>query len=327
MNSAGDQYWEEGQDDVVLPFRTLRSQVIGRVVRLGAAVDEILTGHGYPEPVSRILGEALVLAALLGSALKFEGKLILQARTDGPIDLLVADYETPGLLRGYASFDAEKVEATTAAATGPALPRLLGHGHLALTIDPGGDMDRYQGIVALDGTVLAEAAHTYFRQSEQLPTFLHLAVARQFKSGEGGGWSWRAGGIMIQHVPAVGGNPDIPGEHAPTPAADETAEHDDDEEDWRRTRLLTQTVQDHELLDSLLPAERLIYRLFHEEGVRAVPPRALKAQCRCSRQRIATVLKSFSPDELAAMRESNGALSVTCEFCSKQYRFEPDQLE
>ena len=333
MNSAGDQYWEEGQDDVVLPFRTLRSQVIGRVVRLGAAVDEILTGHGYPEPVSRILGEALVLAALLGSALKFEGKLILQARTDGPIDLLVADYETPGLLRGYASFDAEKVEATTAAATGPALPRLLGHGHLALTIDPGGDMDRYQGIVALDGTVLAEAAHTYFRQSEQLPTFIRLAVARVFEPAKdvsdddnngsapkAGRWTWRAGGLLVQHIAQAGGRT-TPEEHGePLPLSGE------DDEDWRRTQMLAATVEDHELTDPNLSAPELLYRLFHEEGVRVQNPHTLLDQCRCSRERVVGFLERFAAEGIDDLREPDGAITVTCEFCNKNYRFEKDEI-
>ena len=166
-------------DDLLLPFQTVRSGVRGRIVRLGPVVDTILSRHAYPEPVSHALGEALALAAMLGAALKMDGKFILQTKTDGALDFLVADYETPGKVRGYASFD--KADPTLADAKGRGNQgALLGSGHVAMTIDPGGDMDRYQGIVALEREPLVDAAHTYFRQSEQLPTFIRLAVARHY---------------------------------------------------------------------------------------------------------------------------------------------------
>jgi molecular chaperone Hsp33 len=309
MASAADP-----SDDVVLGFQTVRSGVSGRIVRLGASVDSILTRHNYPDAVRKVLGEALALTAMLGSQLKFEGKLILQTKTDGPLGFMVVNYETSGTFRGYASYDGELVAALTAA--GPILDdgALLGTGHLAMTIDPGGDMDRYQGIVAIDGGTLSEAALEYFRRSEQLPTFIRLSVARHFSSGV---WRWRAGGLMVQHLTAEGGEA-IP-------------ERDDgtdggwvlgaDDENWRRVEILARTVEDHELLDPLLTPERLLYRLFHEEGVKVAPAHPVAMRCRCSREHVGLFLRSFGAAELADMREPDGAVMVTCEFCATPYRF------
>jgi len=299
-------------DDLVLPFRTVRSDVVGRVIRLGSVVDTVLSRHAYPEPVSHALGEALALTAMLGSALKVQAKLILQTKTDGPLDLLVADFVAPGKVRGYASFD--KTDAGLAEAKGRGdQGALLGKGHMAMTIDPGSDKDRYQGIVPLEGEPLVDAAHTYFRQSEQLPTFIRLAVARHYGPARGEGqrmWGWRAGGLMIQQLPREGGKRE---EHA--------ASEDDDEENWNRARHLAATVEDHELLDPTLAPERLLYRLFHEEGVKVTPTTALAAECRCSRERIHGYLRQFGAAELEDMREPDGGFTVTCEFCSRKYRF------
>src|SRR5262249_46333475 len=195
----------------------------------------------------------------------------------------------------------------------------LGAGHMAMTIDPGGGRDRYQGIVALERAPLLDAAHEYFRQSEQLPTFIRLAVARHYGPAEGDGpraWHWRAGGLMIQQLPREGGmRPSL------DPGADDLAA--DDDENWNRARHLAATVEDHELTDPMLAPERLLYRLFHEEGVRVVPATGLAEVCRCSRERIETYLAHFGREELADMREPDGSITVTCEFCSRQYRFEP----
>ncbi len=300
-------------DDLVLPFRTVKSDVIGRVIRLGAVVDAVLSRHAYPDPVSHALGEALALTAMLGSALKSEAKLILQTKTDGPLDFLVTDFVAPGKLRGYASFD--KTDAALAETKGRGdQAALLGKGHVAMTIDRGADKERYQGIVALDGETLVDAAHTYFRQSEQLPTFIRLAVARHYGPSGGEGpraWAWRAGGLMIQQLPRLGGKRD----------QQAASEDDDDEENWTRARHLAATVEDHELLDPTLSPERLLYRLFHEEGVRVTPPTPLAAECRCSRERIHAYLSRFSAEELADLREDDGGFTVTCEFCSRKYRF------
>jgi molecular chaperone Hsp33 len=312
-------------DDLVLPFRTVKSDVIGRVIRLGPVVDAILSRHAYPEPVSHALGEALALTAMLGSALKTGAKLILQTKTDGPLDFLVVHFEQPGQVRGYASFD--KSDAGLAATKGRGdQGAMLGSGHLAMTIDPGGGRDSYQGIVAIASEPLLKAAHEYFRRSEQLPTFIRLAVARHYgppEGGPGGGmrggpraWHWRAGGLMIQQLPREGGTRSrLEGE-----AHDLSLEGEDDE-NWNRARHLAATVEDHELIDPMLAPERLLYRLFHEEGVRVVPATGLAEACRCSRERIEMYLQRFGPDELAELREPDGSLTVTCEFCSRKYRF------
>jgi molecular chaperone Hsp33 len=304
----------QSDDDLVLPFRTVRSDVIGRVIRLGSVVDTVLSRHAYPEPVSHVLGEALALTAMLGSALKTEAqaKLILQTKTDGPLDFLVTDFVAPGKLRGYANFD--KADSGLAEAKGRGdQGALLGKGHVAMTIDRGADKDRYQGIVSLDHEPLVDAAHTYFRQSEQLPTFIRLAVARHYGPGGGTGARashWRAGGLMIQQLPRAGGKRE-----------DVSTSEEDDEENWNRARHLAATVEDHELLDPLLAPQRLLYRLFHEEGVVVTPAAGLAAECRCSRERIHTYLRQFGAEELADMREPDGGFTVTCEFCSRKYRF------
>lgn len=295
-------------DDFVLPFRTERSKLMGRIVRLGSVVDTILKRHDYPEPVGVALGQALALAGLLGASLKPDSRLTLQTRGDGPLGFLVVNFEKPaeagsGRVRGYASVDAERWQAATRDGAKPSQAALLGSGHLALTIDPGGDLKSYQGIVALDGTELTGAALTYFRQSEQLPTFLRLAVARVFTAGSGGApgtWSWRAGGLLIQSLVAERGD-------------------EDDDESWRRVSHLASTVEDHELIDPRLSSERLLYRLFHEEGVRVSPVQPVDEFCRCSQARVEALMQSFGADEIESMREADGAIAVTCEFCNTRY--------
>jgi molecular chaperone Hsp33 len=292
------------KDDLILPFQAENAEVAGRLVKLGPVVNTILSRHDYPEPVSKLLGEAVALTALLGAALKFEGKFILQASTDGPVDLLVADYQVPGALRGYARFSAERL-----AALAPEAP-LLGEGHLAMTIDRGQDTERYQGVVPLEGGSLADAADTYFRQSEQLPTFIKLAVARHYRAGQGNRpWSWRAGGLLVQKLTRQGGR------LAPR-------ESDFAAEDWTRAKALAETVEDHELLDPMLPPDRLLYRLFHEEKVRAYRAVPLTSYCSCSEARVEELLRRFSAEDLAEM-VVDGEVSVTCEFCNRRYRFDP----
>jgi molecular chaperone Hsp33 len=292
------------QDDLILPFQAEQADVVGRLVKLGPTVDTILSRHDYPEAVSKMLGEAVALTALLGAALKFEGKFIFQASTDGPVDLLVADYQVPGGLRGYARFSPERLAAL------PPDGRLLGEGHLAMTIDRGVETERYQGVVPLEGESLTEAADTYFRQSEQLPTFIKLAVARHYRAGSGGRpWTWRAGGLLVQKLTREGGRSG-------------TREAAFAEEDWTRAKALAETVEDHELLDPMLPPDRLLYRLFHEEQVRAFRAIALENYCSCSRARVEELLRRFSAEDLAEM-VVDGEVWVTCEFCNSRYQFDP----
>jgi molecular chaperone Hsp33 len=292
-------------DDLILPFQAEHADVSGRLVKLGPVVDTILSRHAYPEAVSQLLGEAVALTALLGAALKFEGKFILQASTDGPVDLLVADYQVPGGLRGYARFSAERLAELAPGA------KLLGEGHLAMTIDRGSDTERYQGVVPLEGESLTEAADTYFRQSEQLPTFIRLAVARHYRAGDKGGnaWTWRAGGLLVQKLTREGGRGSARGSAIA-------------EEDWARAKALAETVEDHELLDPMLPPDRLLYRLFHEEQVRAFRAIPLNSYCSCSQARVEELLRRFSAEDLAEM-VVDGEVWVTCEFCNSRYRFDP----
>lgn len=320
-SSSGGRLWRDAEDDnLVLGFRTVRSSIMGRLVRLGSVADDILRRHDYPAPVIEVLGQALVLSALLGAPLSEGARLILQTKTDGPLRFLVVNYESPGRLRGYASADADRI--ARMAAGGDVDPAaLLGSGLLAMTVDKGGDRDRYQGIVQMQGDSLAASALTYFRQSEQLPTYLRLAVARQYVAGgPGDGWHWRAGGLLVQHLSPLGGTPpQQPGEDEPMLG--------EDDDHWQRVRLLASTVEDHELLDPTLSPDALLWRLFHEEGVvRAVEPTHLEEYCRCSRDRVQTILQSFGADELSDMLEADGKVAVTCEFCRSQYRFAPEEI-
>jgi molecular chaperone Hsp33 len=302
-------------DDYVLPFQLESSGARGRLIRLGPVVDEILRKHDYPEPVLRLLGEAVTLTAMLGASLKIDGKFILQTQSDGPVSFLVVHYTYPGHVRGYVSYSKEAL--ASRASNGDDRMRLLGKGHLAMTVDPGAGMERYQGIVALNGNTLADAAHEYFAQSEQIPTFIRIAVGPHYVGGNGarqGHWTWRAGGLMVQKLTQEGGRQRV-GEASP-PA--EAAPGEDD--DWVRARALAVTVEDHELLDPTLTPERLLYRLFHEEAVRAFDAAPLDAACNCSRERVEQMLNQFASEELADMAVGD-AIIVTCEFCNTHFRF------
>jgi len=292
-------------DDLVGAFQIEGEPVRGRIVRLGGAVDEILTGHAYPEPIANLLGEACALAALVGSSLKFDGRLIVQAQGDGPVRYVVADYDTEGCLRGYCRFDPERLGEVASGFVRPGARSLLGDGLFIMTVDQGPDMDRYQGVTAIEGETLALCAEQYFAQSEQTPTRVRLAVGR---ANSGDGDRWRAGGVLIQNI-------------AEDDARGSTGEA------WARTQALFETVGEDELIDPLLPANRLLWRLFHEDGVRVFEAKPLKAFCRCSQDRIETVLRAFDPAERADMVEPDGRIHVTCEYCSRVYAVEPEALQ
>src|SRR5436309_1901264 len=188
-------------DDTILPFEVAALELRGRLVRLGPSIDGILRRHDYPQPVAKLLGEAVVLTLLLGSVLKFDGRFILQTKSDGPVRMLVVDYRTPGSIRALASFDKDRVAAAVDGAKNDA-GALLGHGHLAMTVDQGPDTARYQGLVALEGKGLEHAAHEYFLRSEQIPTRVRLAVGEEISRGAAGArHRWRAGGLLVQFLP------------------------------------------------------------------------------------------------------------------------------
>jgi molecular chaperone Hsp33 len=295
----------------VQPFQLDGKPARGRAVRLHAVVDEILGRHNYPDGVATLLAHALTLVAILGNTLKFEGKLILQAKGSGAVTSLVADYKSPadegaaGEVRGWVNFDQEKYDQLVEQGLDASreIPQLLGAGHLAFTIDQGPDTERYQGIVGLEGTTLAECAQKYFDTSEQLPTAIKLSAARS----EGG---WRAGGIMLQYLAATGG----------FGAAD--ASDEDAEEGWREGAILMASTKDDELLSDELSLQQLLFRLFHERGVRVFDPVPVGVLCQCTRERIGAVLSQFDDAEMSDM-VVDGSIVVTCEFCNKNFDFTP----
>jgi molecular chaperone Hsp33 len=309
---------DEGRDDSVLPFAVEPLDVRGRIVRLGASIDQILAKHKYPAPVARLLGEAAVLTVMLGASLKSSGRFQLQTRTDGLVDMVVVDFDAPDHLRAFAQYDAEKLAEADRSAD------LLGKGHLAFTIEQGNDLSRYQGIVALEGEGFEEAAHRYFRQSEQIPTFVRLAVAENLT---GSGTAWRAGGLMVQFLPSSSERRRLP-DLDPGDAPEGTRVPDVAEDDaWTEAKALAATIEDHELVDPTLSSERLLYRLFHERGVKVFETQSVKAACRCSRDRIAAMLRSFTPQERKDMIGDDGLIGVTCEFCSEFRAFEPADFD
>lgn len=284
--------------DIAQTFQLDGLDVRGRLVRLGPALAQILNAHDYPDPVADMLAETLTLGAVLASALKYDGLFTLQVQSDGPISLLVADMTSDGALRGYARFDADKV-AHAATQSGARVPRLLGAGHLAFTVDQGPDMERYQGITALEGSTLAVCAQNYFRASEQLETAIFMATDVTNPA--------RSGAVMVQRMPS----------HHVTDAAEA-------EDGWRRSVALMASLSKEEALDPQLPSDDLLYRLYHEDGVRAYPPQALEHRCRCSLEKVSTTLKSFPRAEIVG---DDGHAQVVCEFCKASYDFTPGDLD
>ncbi len=291
-------------DDLVAAFQIEDQQVRGRIARLGPTIHDILTRHAYPAPVANLLGEACALAALVGASLKFEGRLIVQAQGDGPVPYVVADYDTTGALRGYCRYDADKVAEVSQGFALPGARTLLGDGLFVMTIDQGSDTERYQGITPIEGETLALCAERYFAQSEQTPTRVRLAVA-QVQTGADP--VWRAGGMMLQNI-----------------AGDEA--RGSTEEAWERSQALFETLGEDELVDPTVSAERLLWRMFHEDGVRVFEAKPLQAFCRCSQERILTVLQSFTPEEKAEMVQDDGVIRVTCEYCSRVYDVTPQMV-
>jgi len=304
-------------DDAVLPFEVAALDLRGRLTRLGPGLDDVLGRHNYPPAVCKLLGEAVVLTTLLGTSLKFDGRFILQTQTDGPVSFLIVDFRAPDRLRAYARFDAKRVEQARNSGA------LLGKGHLAMTIDQGSDMSRYQGLVALHGGTLEDAAHEYFLRSEQIPTRVRLAVGEEWRGGEDGPQRrWRAGGMLLQFLPKAperARQADLDPGDAPAGTVAHTVAEDDA---WVEGQFLIATVEDVELIDPDLSGERLLYRLFHERGVRVFQPLRLRAQCSCSRDAVSSMLKSFAPNDRAGMVK-DGKVVVTCEFCSSVYQFTP----
>ena len=301
---------EGSRDNEVRPFQIEGMDVRGRAVRFGTVVDQILKAHDYPEPVARILGEMLVLTGMLGSIMKFDGIVTLQTKSAGPIPMMVADYERRedgiGRVRGYADIDQQKLSTF---GKNPSFHGMIGSkgGYLALTIDQGDKMDRYQGIVELKGETLAEVARNYFQNSEQTPTEIRLNCDKDPVSG-----NWRAGGLMVQHLAR--------GEVGQERILDrETQEH------WDRASILMSSVKAEELLDPQLDLDQLLYRLYNEDGVRVFESSTMVHKCRCSRERLQTVLQGFPDEDIKDMTKENGKIDVNCQFCNTTYYFSPEE--
>ncbi|MES2339441.1 MAG: Hsp33 family molecular chaperone HslO [Pseudomonadota bacterium] len=285
--------------DRVLGFTLPTRHARGRIVRLGPVLDTILAAHAYPPPIEALLAEALTLTALLGSLLKdAAGQLTLQAQTTGGIvSLLVCDYQD-GQLRGYVQHDAERLAEV---ADAPSLFALFGTGHLAITFDQKTSGERYQGIVPLDGNSLAEAAESYFLQSEQIPSLIRLGSTHEAGAG------CVAGGLFLQHLPE--------GEDGR-----ERLHTRLDHPEWEHVAALAGTMGLEELADRAIPLETLVWRLFNEEDeVRILPGTALTKGCRCDGTYIAQVLAKFPPEERAEMADEDGVIFVDCAFCSTKF--------
>lgn len=294
--------------DTIQGFHLVKSGIRGRIVRLGPELSKIINRHGYPSEVAELLAETLALTAVLAYALKYEGVFTLQTKGDGPVSIIVADLGRDGAMRGYAQYDADKLKYA-----GVRSALLLGKGHLAFTVDPGGSAQRYQGIVDLIGRDMAACVQNYFRQSEQLDTAFRIHTG-QDKDG-----NWQAAAIMLQRIPDGGGYAANNNEAGGAQASEERAE------DWRRSMILMETTTDSEMLDTALSLPQLLTRLFHEEGLECGDTYALNDQCRCSRQRVAMVLSTLPPAELQDMMVDD-KVEVTCEFCSSSYEFDKEQL-
>ena len=285
-------------NDLVQPFQLESNYLRGRLVRLGSTLDTILGQHAYPDSVGHLLGEAVVIAAALGTSLKFEGLFTLQVKSEGAVRLLVADVTSDGGIRAYAQH--QGLEALS-----KDVP-LIGKGYLAFTVDQKLKEDRYQGIVALEGDSLSEAVEHYFRQSEQLPTGIIAAVSRNEQG------HWHGGCLMLQRMPRDGGvsNDNLPPEGAPSA-----------EDDWNRAMMMLRTCKPDELTNPFLTPDKLLTRLFHEDGVRVYEPHRFRHQCRCSQDRVENMLRSLPRDEVETMA-IDGVVSVTCEFCNRGYVFD-----
>jgi len=291
-------------DDLVAPFQIESQPVRGRIVRLGAAIDDILNRHAYPDAVANLVGEACALAALVGASLKFDGRLILQAQGDGPVSFVVADYDTAGDIRAYCRYDEDRVAAACEGFIRPGARTLLGDGLFIMTLDQGPDMERYQGVTQIEGETLALCAEQYFAQSEQTPTRVLLATGQVRDSGPD---RWRAGGMILQNI------------------AGDAARGSTDEA-WNTVQALFGTLGEDELVDPTISPSTLLFRLFHEEGVRMFPATAVRSHCRCSRERIISVLGSFPSHERGDMLDAEGNIEVTCEYCSRVYTIEPEVI-
>lgn len=291
------------QQDFILPFRLEKPNLRGRLIRLDSVLDDILTSHDYPPVIAAQMAESVLMTGLLASLLKYEGIFTLQVQGQiGALKMMVADMTHLGGLRGCAAFDSDQVEKMPEHSS---LKTLIGEkGYMAFTVDHGGDTDRYQGIVPLDGETLSACVNTYFQTSEQTLTGT-ISFAKKTKSG------WRGQAVLLQKMPE-----DEQGE---------THLGNVREDDWRRTMVLLQSAKEEEMLSPDISAQEMLFRLFHEEEIRVYDTRALTKDCRCSRKRLGALLHTMSDDDLEHMTVDRD-ITMRCEFCSRDFVFNASEI-
>lgn len=295
--------FETGFGNFIQPFQIEDLGLLGRIVRLDTVLASAFGRQDYPQSVKQMLAETMALTASLSGIIKFDGIFTLQAQGDGPLNLLMSDITSDGDMRGYARFHEEGVS-DAMSRTGSLVPKLLGSGHLALTVDQGEETERYQGIVELTGGSIADCAQEYFSQSEQLETA--VIVVSQIDDDQ----LPRSAALMVQRMPGE---------------AEETVARDMEDEAWHRAVVLMSSIQSEELLGDDLSASQVLYRLYHEDGVRIFPQKDVRHTCRCSRNRVGQTLASFPQAEIEEMAD-NGVVTVTCEFCKTDYRFGKEDM-
>ena len=309
-------------DDTVLPFQLDRADIRGRVARLDGVLDRVLSQHAYPPQVEALVAEAALLTALIGQTIKLCWKLSLQVRGDGPIRIIATDYYgptedgQPARIRGWASFDAARLD--------PAMQPFdqIGNGYFAMLLDQGAGTTPYSGITPLSGGSLSACAETYFAQSEQLPTRFALTFGQSTVAGGASGW--RAGGVMLQHMPVAGGNvakDGATGEGGLLAAADIL--DGENGENWTRANLLLDTVEELELVGPTVQPTDLLVRLFHEEGPRVFDAQPVTFGCSCSDDKVRQSLPIYSAKDIRHMTTPEGIVTADCQFCGAHYEFDP----
>ncbi|MCW3781448.1 Hsp33 family molecular chaperone HslO [Defluviimonas salinarum] len=312
-------------DDTVLPFQLDRSDIRGRVARLDGVLDRILTQHRYPPAVEALVAEAALLTALIGQTIKLRWKLSLQIRGDGPVRIIATDYYAPSAdgasarIRAWASYDAERVH--------PAAPGFaqIGEGYFAILLDQGAGNVPYQGITPLSGGSLSACAETYFAQSEQLPTRFALSFGRSTLPGESE--HWRAGGVMLQHMPKASApiTSDGGSGEGGLLAAEDILDGEEGE-NWSRANLLLDTVEELELIGPQLAPTDLLVRLFHEEVPRVFDAQSVQFGCSCSSDKVRDSLSIYSAKDIGHMTTDDGIVTADCQFCGAHYEFDPATL-
>ncbi len=311
-------------DDTVLPFQLDRADIRGRVARLDGVLEGVLRQHDYPASVEAMVAEAAILTALIGQTVKLRWKLSLQIRGSGPLRLIATDYYgpseegQPARIRAYASYDADRLNEETGTPFS-----MIGDGMFAILIDQGEGMSPYQGITPLVGGSLSACAATYFAQSEQLPT--RFAIAMGKSSAPGKGESWRAGGVMIQHMPKASPHATGSSGDAGLLAAEDLV-HDDDGENWGRINLHLDTLEELELVGPQVAPTELLYRLFHEETLRVYDAQPVKFGCTCGPEKVVQAMSIYSAKDISTMTTEDGKVTADCQFCSAHYEFAPETL-